>query len=244
MKPQHNTERGNALFFILIAVALLAALTMVISRSGSSVDQSGDFERNNIQASKVLRYAKSIETGIQDLLLRGCSENEISFWHDSDGDGDEDGDDDYYNANSPTDHSCHVFDTSGAGLTWVDISEEVASGLTYEIGIRDTARALAQIGQYDRMDIYLGFRGSPEKIENFCKTINRLAEVEETGSAPAGVFDPNSTQISAMYNTPFTGNFLSPVITVISLAPFLGKNYFCAGHAINSTVFIYAILAR
>ena len=74
--------------------------------------------------------SKIIENAVQGLLARGCSENDISFWTDTDNNGTEDGSDDYYNANSPTDHSCHVFDTAGAGMTitqpndsWLDSSE-------------------------------------------------------------------------------------------------------------------------
>ncbi|HOO82886.1 MAG TPA: hypothetical protein PK513_10340, partial [Alphaproteobacteria bacterium] len=93
------TERGNVLWFILIAVALLAALTMVLSRSGSTVDQSGDIEQQRVKASQILRTAKSIEAGIQQMRLRGVSENDMSFWHDSNGDNTEDGSDTYYNAN-------------------------------------------------------------------------------------------------------------------------------------------------
>ena len=111
------TERGNVLWFILIAVALLAALTMVLSRSGSTVDQSGDIEQQRVKASQILRTAKSIEAGIQQMRLRGVSENDMSFWHDSNGDNTEDGSDTYYNANC-TITDCKLFDAGGAGLTY------------------------------------------------------------------------------------------------------------------------------
>ena len=111
-------QNGNALWFILIAVALIGILTAALTRGGSSTDDTGSYEKNQLAASEILRYASSIESAVQSLLARGCSENDISFWHDSDGNGTENGSDDYFNANSPTDHSCHVFEPEGAGLTW------------------------------------------------------------------------------------------------------------------------------
>ena len=43
-----KNESGNALWFILIAIALLAALTVVVTRSSDTVEQSGDVERQRI----------------------------------------------------------------------------------------------------------------------------------------------------------------------------------------------------
>ncbi len=116
-------QSGNALWFILVAIGLLGLLTVMMSRSSSSTNETGGYEQNIIHANKILSYAKSMENAVQSLLARGCSENDISFWHDSDGNGTENGSDDYFNANSPTDRSCHVFDVAGAGLTWTTPNE-------------------------------------------------------------------------------------------------------------------------
>lgn len=113
-----NGQSGNALWFILLAIALMGILTAVMTRSSGTDSDTGDYEQNQIAASEILRYAKSIENAVQTLIARGCSENTISFWHDSDGNGTENGSDDYYNADSPTDHSCHIFEPEGGGLTW------------------------------------------------------------------------------------------------------------------------------
>ena len=64
----NKNERGNVLWIILIAAALLGALTMVLSRGGSSVDQAGDLEQRRVQGSQVLRYANSVESAIQETL--------------------------------------------------------------------------------------------------------------------------------------------------------------------------------
>lgn len=78
MKPFRPSE-GNALWFILLGIFLLGILTMMLSRSGSSVDQGGDFERLRIQASAVLGKAKAVEQAVRTMQAGGVSENDLSF---------------------------------------------------------------------------------------------------------------------------------------------------------------------
>lgn len=104
-------ENGNAIWFVLVAVALLAALTMAVTRSSDTTEQTGDIERARIQASDLLRYIKGVQAGVDNLLLRGISESDICF-HDS-GWGNND-----YNGTSCTNSANRIFDINGAGLTW------------------------------------------------------------------------------------------------------------------------------
>ena len=114
---KHHNERGSVLWFILVGIVLLGALTVILSRSGSSVDQSGDVEKLNVQASQILRYARSLEAGVEQMLLQGISENELSF-------ANADSTTDYTNANcdDSTDRNypyCLIFDSQGAGLNYM-----------------------------------------------------------------------------------------------------------------------------
>lgn len=111
-----NNERGNALWFILIAVVLLGLLTMILSKGGSSTDQTGDFEQTRIQATQIMRTAKSLQAAVQDMKLRGVSENDISFENTV-------STTDYTNANcdDASDASypgCLVFNVEGAGQNY------------------------------------------------------------------------------------------------------------------------------
>ena len=121
---RNDKESGNALWFILVAIGLLGLLTVMLSRSGSNTNETGSYEQNVIAANEILSYAKNMENAVQGLLARGCSENELSFWHDSNGDGVEDNNDDYFNTVSTrTDRSCHIFDVAGAGINFREITE-------------------------------------------------------------------------------------------------------------------------
>lgn len=222
MRIQRHAELGNVLWFILIAVALLAALTMVLSRSGSTVDQSGDFEQQRIKASEVLRYSKSIESGIEQLRLRGVSENDISLWHDSNGDYTEDGSDAYYNANCTT-TDCKLFNADGAGLVYAsppsgvnDASEWVFTATNDVADIGTAAPELLII--------------LPNITTGLCAEINRL-----TGASYAG------TETDVDF-TPFTGTYTAT--ESIDLAS--GQEAGCINYDNGSTTepFFYQVLIK
>jgi hypothetical protein len=194
-----KTQNGNALWFILIAVALLGLLTVAMTRGGGSSNETGSFEQNQIRANEMMGYASTIESAVQSLIARGCSENDISFWHDSDGNNTEDASDDYYNANSPTDHSCHVFDVAGAGITYISPTQSAlrtsdtgkdAYGehafTTNNLPSFGTERNLMMITPYIKRDI--------------CVEINRTLNITNPAGEPPE--DPNISV--AVY---FTGSF-------------------------------------
>lgn len=106
-----HKQQGNALWVILFALAMFGLLTAMISRTSSSVNNTGDYEQNQIRMSQIMRYATSIEQAVTRLQsINGCSESEISF--------DNDDVTGYENSNAPTDNSCHVFEKEGGGLAW------------------------------------------------------------------------------------------------------------------------------
>lgn len=121
-----KNESGNILIIILIAIFLLGTLTAMLTRSGSSTNETGSYEQESIKVSNILKYATAIEQGVTLLRQRGCSENQLSFQYDADGDNDYNDNDetpDYYNANAPTDLSCHIFRPEGAGVTYQQLNE-------------------------------------------------------------------------------------------------------------------------
>ncbi len=226
-------QSGNALIFILIAIALLGLLTVTLSRSSDSTNDTGDFEQNQIAASEILSYAKSIENAVQMLLVRGCSENELSFWHDSDGNGTEDGSDNYYNDESPTDRSCHVFDVAGAGMTyetpneeWLDRLESAQTGyaeLFFSMQSNvDGNKVLAMIFPYVTKNICLQINtasnvvntgGAPPKDNNTAYNYNDAAH-RFTGRPPAtgsyNSINPSSGELDAKFTGCFEGDTFPP----------------------------------
>ena len=114
-----GSNRGNALFLILIAVALFAALSYAITNSGRGGGGT-DREQVALAASQMVQYAGQVATAVTRLRITGgCSDSQISFHYDRNGDGslDTTGDDAaFYNPASGTD--CYIFHPDGAGLTY------------------------------------------------------------------------------------------------------------------------------
>jgi type II secretory pathway pseudopilin PulG len=215
-KPAKNqgkpsAEDGNVLVFILIAIALLGALSMTFMRSQQGTSDTASYERTSIKVSQMMKYAASLENAVKLLRSRGCSENELSFWHDSDGNSTEDGSDDYYNAGAPSDHSCHIFEPEGAGLTWqtpdsswLDSSE--SGGLYYGEWTFQNRTCIPDVGTGDN-----NCWSAPSSMDliavlswidlDVCLQINRRAGMPNNGSEPYGEAG------AALMGTFFKGSF-------------------------------------
>ncbi len=108
MKHSYQKESGNALWFILVAVALMAALTVTISRSTDTAEQSGNVESFRVKASDIMRHSSSIQRAVNDMRMRGLSENELSFENSFTSA-------DYTNG---TCADCLVFGSAGGGMSY------------------------------------------------------------------------------------------------------------------------------
>lgn len=188
-----SSEKGNVLWFILVAVVLLGALTMVLSRSGSSVDQSGDVERMRIEASQLIRYAKSVETAIQQMTLRNVSENEVSFQNDISAT-------DYTNAScddssDATYPGCLVFNEDGGGLEYRKFYNQdwIFTGAD---NVGTAAGPIGTTAARSGNDLLMLL---PITNASLCAQINREAKVSNNGATP-----PTDTGIDY---TPFTGTY-------------------------------------
>jgi len=77
MKNQ-NTQKGNVLFLILIAVALFAALSYAVTQSSRS---GGDASRetNILNAAQLTQYPTSIRTAVLRLVIDGYQDTNILY---------------------------------------------------------------------------------------------------------------------------------------------------------------------
>jgi len=109
-KTQPSPESGNVLFYILIAVALLAALSYTVaSSSRGSVSMLSD-DKAALYATEIIEYGGVMANAVSQLRLRGYKDTQISF-ENSVVAG-------YTNANCTGD-GCKVFHPSGAGVTYM-----------------------------------------------------------------------------------------------------------------------------
>lgn len=108
MKTIFKDQSGNILIFILLAVALLGFLTSIVSRNSGSSSQAGTVEQNRIKATAILRFSQGVQSAVEQMRLKGISENDLDFVAI---------DADHDNPNC-TDTECEVFSRQGGGLSY------------------------------------------------------------------------------------------------------------------------------
>lgn len=206
-KNTRTSESGSVIWFILLAVVLLAALTITVSRSSDSVEQSGDRERARVVASEIMRYAKGLEQAISKMRINGISENEISFQNSFISD---------YENPYCTNTSCRLFHKEGGGLTyqrpesgWLDgaYSSEDYYGETLFSG----NACILNVGNYGESGSCIGTSDQelmmfiPFVRKSICLEINRLADFGIGGEDPP--VDTSSAWNATASNARFSGRF-------------------------------------
>lgn len=226
-------QKGNALWFILVGIVLLAALTMLLTRSGDTVTQSADAERLRITASQIMRYAKGIETAIDQMKMRGISESQISFANAITAT-------DYTNAACTT-ADCKVFDPAGGGQEYRAAPAGVNDGsdwiFTGANNVGTTTDPIGSTAARTGNDLILLLANVDQDL---CVQINRELDVGTAGTLPQDG--------TAIATTAFTGTYANALTIIDGASQELdGKAAGCfTATAPNPDViyFYYVVLAR
>lgn len=118
MISAYKKSQGNALFLILIAVALFAALSYAITQSGRG---GGNVSREQalINSAQMIQYAGALEHAVQKLqLINNCDITDISFTNTIEAGY-------AHTPAAPT--SCQIFHPDGGGLTYQDFDNQTGS---------------------------------------------------------------------------------------------------------------------
>lgn len=209
-------QRGNALFLILIAVALFAALSYAMTQSGRG-GGTVTKEQAMLEASRLLQYAASLEATVNRLrLANNCSDTQISF-ENSVVAG-------YVNPLSPADKSCNVFHASGGGQEFWNLFKLFPAYVT-------GASRLGFVGK----GAFSGFgalsggplsTASESELYIFLRMIH-ASEICEAINKRHGLSTP---VVSGVYGPfPFTGTYQNGVVIgrVGNAPEFSGKNFLC-----------------
>ncbi len=183
--PQNS--KGNALVIILIMIALIAALSAVSMRSSNRSTTNMDTETARIQAEKLMRQAKSYESGIVQMMsVNQCSENEINFLNTITTR-------DYTNTNSPANKKCDLFSLEGAGLSYdnpknIALDSSFSSDSDYGQWVFTATQCVLGLGSDDNdtcddKEVAL-MAIVPTVTLAVCLQINELNSIENTGGVP------------------------------------------------------------
>ena len=190
-------SNGNALFLILIAVALFAALSYAVTnsgRGGSGIDK----EQAAIAASQIFQAFASFDTAYQRMkIINGCKDTEVSFERapfDS-------SDVNMENTSSPSNFSCHFYHSDGGSVAefalsddWIDFTGNL-SGSTASFGVVNPTGGNSYVGvgtgamdQLGSIDLALMSFGINDAV---CQEINNRIGVNSIPDNGAN-YSPNA----------------------------------------------------
>lgn len=226
---KYKSQSGNVLFYILIAVALLAALSFAVTQSGRGSGKQISDERARLLASEIIEYANTISNGATQLRLR-YSSNALDFSN-SDNTGFTG---DYTNPNS-TGAENQIFNVAGAGINYQKISDDAidtscGSGGPGEwwflIGI-----GIEEIGDTAKSELVAQGRCIQK---NVCTKINDLLGVNNPGN------NPPSASWGGSVN--FQGSFIDTATT--TAAAVKGQPAFCYESGVSQYFFTKTLISR
>ena len=189
-----NSQSGNVLIYILIAVALLAALSYAIAQSGRGNVGNVNKEQSRLYAIEILKYGGVIRQAVSQIRLRGYQDIEISLENNIV--------DDYENTNC-SDSECEIFNVNGGGVhylapksVWLDNaqSSEFDYGTLYFHG----EASVVEVG-LNRDDLIMFI---PYIKKSICMALN-----EQLGIVPSGRDVPLETNGPFAVNVKFVGDF-------------------------------------
>lgn len=211
---KYHTQKGSVLFFILIAVALFAALSYVVSgmmRGGGSTDVSD--EEAKIYAGEIIDYAGSVRQTVQDLRIsNNCSDTEISFENEFVSG--------YANG---TDTACQIFDNDGGGMNWSSAASQFNDGTNW---LFVASNVVDGVGSSDP-DLILVLQNLNVSI---CTAINEKSGITDLGTDTAIDF------------TQFTGTYASTQTIDSADGNMMGCLYYV--NSGNNPFFYQVLIAR
>ncbi|MGH1374770.1 MAG: hypothetical protein ACRBCK_00360 [Alphaproteobacteria bacterium] len=175
----NQSSAGNALFYILMAIALLAALSFAIAQSGRNSVQSLTDEQASLYATEVIEYANILTQAVTQIRLRGYDEDEISFENSSVSG--------YVNPNCNED-GCKIFHLSGGGVHWGSPSLGVNDGSDWlftgqtcieDVGTGDTGSCNSVGTQVDELIMFL-----PNVDVSVCAALNDKLGIDNVAGLP------------------------------------------------------------
>lgn len=152
-----RSDRGSALFYILLGVVLFAALAYALTSMSRGTGDYGAGEQAKLQAQAVVDYAQKAKITVQDMRLSGIAADQLSFL--------KNGDAGYTTAP----HTTKVFHPSGGGLPEQNLRGAVIDGsLTPDVGVYMDRMAIEDVGSTDD-DVVFSVRGVRADV---CARIN------------------------------------------------------------------------
>ena len=190
-----RAESGNVLFYILIAIALLASLSYAVSQSSRGGGGQISQERAKLMATEIIDYSDIILKAVTQLRLRGVNDENLCF------DSNTWGYNDYYHAACDT-ASNKLFDLGGAGINLTQPPEGSQLATATNTHWRFTGNGEIEgigttCGNDNCADLILRAMFLKEEV---CKEINNMLGVGPKNAAPPTDSDAAGEYFIGAYN--------------------------------------------
>lgn len=220
-KHDRRNEHGNVLIYILVAVALLGALSFAVAQSGRGNIEQLSAERARLFATEIIEYSSNLGNAVTQLKLRGCDESELNF--------DNPIASGYDNTSAPTDGSCNIFHPNGGSLSWQQQQAQTRNSTNenftdYQINATNNT---PDIGTFNGELYFLA-----ETNEAVCIAINNLLAI-----SPA---DPPATDTGFSQHASFT--FAGSYSQVSSINAYPGEASACFEDGPSGRYYFYKVL--
>lgn len=182
---QNRKARGNALFLILIGVALFAALSYAVTQTGRGGSGDSSKERGDLGAARLMNYATMLDNTVSRLTV---TSNTVPYNLSFQNNASKRNDNTSPNGTigSPADPSLYVFDPGGGALTaqtFADLAKPCGTcdGSALKLGHFSISwKGLGGVGTTTAdLTLYIAYIS-----DEVCKAINKRAGVVYAGGIP------------------------------------------------------------
>ena len=229
---KRKSERGNVLFYILIAVGLLASLSYAITQSNRGNTNQLEEERARIFASEILEYANVVANSVGQLRLRGVGQTSLCFDHASWGASN-------YNHAGCSDTRNQIFNLDGGGVTWANAPNEAmdpAAGpdnLWHFYGSNEIQNIGTTCGAASCADLVML---TDELSLGTCLALNNLVGVTNPSDAPPTDLGQDETRYTGAFS------FAQVIGNEAGGAALSGQKAGCFQNTSNSKYTFYKVL--
>ena len=212
-----NNQSGNAMIYVLIALALFGFLTLTLSRSNNQADgQDIDDEQAELYALELMEYAASAQAVVDQMLFSGSEIDDLDFVIPSD------------SAFNTPPHHHKVYHPQGGGLSYKFELPEAISNIT-NASWRLMTTQNTEWTPTSNSDVILTAIYIPKII---CENINRKI----TGS----IAIPSITNILSTFSE---GVSTDSDLTILNCPECEGKTNLCVINSSNDRYAYYNIIA-
>ena len=190
-------ENGSAIIYILIAIAMIAALTFAVTQGSRTGEGSISKEQASLAATEILDYANTVANAVSKLRLRGCSDTEISFENN-------------IVAGYPngTNTLCQVFHADGGNINFINKFNASDEDIFFNTELR-----LEGFGNaFDLAELVMYLRYISDEV---CLEINRRSNISTEADGTPAIADfkngPIDTKFTGIYDD-LTGQVIDNTI--------------------------------